>query len=205
MPIGAIAAFLVVGLLFFSMWKLSAATAREETISVSPTEFSSHEIRAALERMGCVVSTENPRHISGVIAGGMGSWGQEVSVTYKDGTMHVRSSFVQTQAFGGKRNQGNVDSFKQEWKRRLDRQINSPEQHVLQEEKAIGNAKSAIRSGWTLISIGSALVAFALLGSLNSSPRWSSVIRLFGMGASLAGIGLFNLRVGTARIKKERT
>jgi hypothetical protein len=71
----------VVGIL--ANW-LAAKTAREITIPVEGMEFPHDEVKGALERTGCVVMVNEPHKLMGTLPGRGGSWGQEVTVKFKD-------------------------------------------------------------------------------------------------------------------------
>jgi hypothetical protein len=112
----AIAAVFVSGL-WFGLYKLSARTKREIRIPVTFDAFPRTEVRDTLERLGCRICLDEPDGIVGKIPGDSLYWGQEITATLDGAELLVRSSFRRQQAFGGRKNQENVDRFRTEWQK----------------------------------------------------------------------------------------
>jgi hypothetical protein len=173
----------VVAAAFYGLTRLASSTAREVVISFGPGEPSGEEVKAALERMGCLVSGDRGRVITGFLSGSGGSWGQEVTVTIDPGRLRVRSCFSNSQVFGARKNQENVDRFRAEWDRRDEFRVAAGDTAVLAstEMRAREVAGDALLGGALAVIAGLALLLIAAFVPSREGASPGGKLRLVGL------------------------
>jgi hypothetical protein len=188
--------------IFFSR---PSRTAREATLPWKGKGFPRAEVKAALERMGCLVSDDGGSALTGLLSDDGPNWGQEVTVTTEPGRLRVRSAFSGSQAFGASKNQENVDRFLVEWERRTEFEAAAADPAVREasELKAREVARNALWGGGLATAAGLALLLFAFLApSREGYSGASSKIRLIGLALIPIAYGLPRVMAAVARLRK---
>lgn len=190
--------------LAYGLDRLSARASREITIPFEG-DAPAADVKAALERIGCVVVDRPGGAIIGLLRGDGGDWGQEVTVTAEQNRLRVRSSFSGQQITGASKNQENVDRFSAEWERRAEvaaAAVADPSIREEAEAQARKAARDALRGGAVAIAIGiGVLVLAALPAREGASPSGS--VRLAGIGLVVIGYGLPRAVAAAARLRKK--
>lgn len=202
--------FLVIALLVavaiaIILWRLSSSTVREITIPFEGSGLPRNEVRAALERMGCVVSDDGGGAVTGLTPGDALSFGQVLTIRAERGHLRVRSSFSDGQAWRGSKNQENVDRFRVEWERRneVGAAAADPAVRAASEARARDVARRTIWSGGFAVAagLGILLVVFLVPSREGASP--GGKFYLAGLGAVLLGYGIPRVRAAAARLRKK--
>lgn len=195
-----IAAILLVGILYCG-FKLTSRTARELVIPLAGSDPSADEIKAVLERMGCLVAEDRTITVTGFLPGDGLHWGQEVTVTVERGQLHVRSSFSGSQAFGASKNQENVERFEAEWRRAPFRGAATPTELAVSEARAREVARRSLRAGSLWIGAGAGLFALALVAKEGVYARADG--RLMVPAFALLAYGVPRTWAAIARLRKK--
>jgi hypothetical protein len=202
-PIAIILLILAFGVVFYGLSRLSSITVREITIPFAEGNPPREEVKAALERMGCVVSDNGSGAVTGLHPGRDFSWGQQVTVTTEPRQLRVRSCFSNSQAFGGEKNQENIDRFRAEWERRADFRaaMADPAVRASSEARAREVARNGAWGGSVAVAAGLALLLLALF--VPSEGSRGSRLKLLGLALLPLAYGLPRVSAALARLRKK--
>jgi hypothetical protein len=204
-PLILILLILVVAVAFYGLSRLSSSTAREVAIPFADGELPRAEVKAALERMGCLASDDGGSAITGLLPGSGGSWGQEVTVKIETGRIRVRSAFSSSQAFGARKNQENVDRFRAEWERRAEVRAAAadPVVQASSEARAREVARNTMWGGGLAVAAGMGLLSIALCVPAREGASPGSKISLVGLALMPLAYGLPRVWAAVARLRKK--
>lgn len=203
-PLALILAVMVVAAGFYGLSKLSSSTEREIAIPLADGEASRDEVRAALERMGCLVPDGRGRTITGLLSGSLGNWGQEVTVTIGTRRLRVRSCFSTSQIFGGRKNQENVERFRAEWERRAEVRMaaGDPAVRASSEVRAREVARGVVQGGGLTVAAGLALLLIAVLVPTRAGASPGAKLRIVGLALIPLAYGVPRVWAALARRRK---
>lgn len=198
---------LAVAVVFYGLSKLESSTAREGVIPLADGELPRDEVKAALERMGCVLADDGGGVITGLLPGRGGSWGQEVTVRIETGSMRVRSAFSRSQLFGARKNQENVDRFRAEWERRAESRAAAadPVVQASSEARARAVARNTVWGGGLAVAAGLGLLSVALFVPAREGASPGSKVRIVGFALVPLAYGLPRVWAAVARLRRKRT
>lgn len=162
------------------------------------------QVRAAMERMGCLMAEASENVSTGFISGDGFNWGQKLTVTVERDLLRVRSRFSGSQAFGAEKNQENVERFRIEWERRgsVEAVAEDPEIRKASVERARQVAQRARWGGGLAVSVGLILLFIALARSTEGAPA-SGTFRLAALALVPLLYGLPRLLAGASRLRKK--
>jgi hypothetical protein len=202
-PVIVVVVVLVAAVLFFGLNRLSARTARELTIPFAGGELPGGEVTTALERMGCVVSDQAGDEITAFTPGDALSFGQIMTVKMEHGQLRVRSSFSDSQAWRGNKNQENVERFAKEWARRTEFRAAAidPAVRAAAEASAVKNARKTLWGGAFAVAVGVGFLLLLLVPARGAAGQ-SANVRILAFALIPLGYGLPRVWAAWSRLRK---
>ena len=188
-------------LLVYAVYYLEARTPRELRIPFEKQGFPRQVARETLEKIGCTITHDSSHRVCGTLPMRSMSWGQEISVTFHNQTLVVRSAFLMSQVFGGSINQENVERFALEWKNRSASCHADPGRAARHETFTRENAKQSSRIG-ALMAIAAGLIVAIAIWPSSSSGSSSGKYRLIALGLPVFLMGCASLCHGLRRLRE---
>jgi hypothetical protein len=189
--------------LFFGLNWLSARTSREITIPFAGGDLPASEVTAAFERMGCVVSCPTGDEITAHTPSDALSFGQIMTVKLENGALRVRSSFSDSQAWRGSKNQENVERFKKEWERRAEFTAAAfdPAVRATAEASALKNARKTLWGGVFAVAVGVGFLLLLLVPARGAAGKGAN-LRILAFALIPLAYGLPRIWAAWSRLRK---